>query len=145
MNLLKYFPPPNSSSLSLFDTRCVYFDTSVREWISPRGVCTVNNNLEDGQDDFVDCSCKHLTHYAVKANAIDPGLVGYPTGFYVASFICMVSTKNMNIFTAVAFSFWLIYNLQLTNSFVFENIYCYIPIKHWVCDKHIRMSLWGTL
>lgn len=145
MNLLKYFLLPNSSSLSLFDTRCVYFDTSVREWISPRGVCTVNNNLEDGQDDFVDCSCKHLTHYAVKANAIDPGLVGYPTGFYVASFICMVSTKNMNIFTAVAFSFWLIYNLQLTNSFVSENIYCYIPLKHWVCDKHIRMSLCGTL
>lgn len=130
MNLLKYFLLPNASSLSLFDTRCVYFDTSMREWISPRGVCTVNNNLEDGQDDFVDCSCKHLTHYAVKANAIDPGLVGYPTGFYVASFICMVSTKNMNIFTAVAFSFWLIYNLQLTNSFVSENSYLYIAIKH---------------
>lgn len=88
----------------------MYFDTSVREWISPRGVCTVNNNLEDGQDDFVDCSCKHLTHYAVKANAIDPGLVGYPTGFYVASFICMVSTKN---FTVVVF--FILVNLQFTN------------------------------
>lgn len=102
----------------------MYFDTSVNEWISPRGVCTVNNNLEDGQDDFVDCSCKHLTHYAVKANAIDPGLVGYPTGFYVASFICMVSTKNFTI--VVFFSFWLIYNLQMTRSFASENNYWYI-------------------
>ncbi|XP_061172919.1 adhesion G-protein coupled receptor V1-like [Saccostrea echinata] len=71
--------------------QCVYFDTSVKEWVSPRGVCSVNNNLEDGQDDFVDCSCKHLTHYAVKASAIDPGLAGYPTAFYVVTFICMLA------------------------------------------------------
>lgn len=90
----------------MFYSRCVYFDTSVQEWVSPRGVCSVNNNLEDGQDDYVDCSCKHLTHYAVKANALDPGLAGYPTAFYVASFICMVSEGGRS-YTYYSFLDWL--------------------------------------
>ena len=92
----------------LFYSRCVYFDTSVKEWVSPSGVCSVNNNLEDGQDDYVDCSCKHLTHYAVKANALDPGLAGYPTAFYVASFICMVSAGGRIYNYYTQFPDWLI-------------------------------------
>lgn len=59
----------------------------------------------------MDCFCKYLIYYVVKANVIDFGLVGYFIGFYVVSFICIVSMKNMNIFIVVVFLFWLIYNL----------------------------------
>lgn len=59
----------------------------------------------------MDCFCKYLIYYVVKVNVIDFGLVGYFIGFYVVSFICMVSMKNMNIFIVVVFLFWLIYNL----------------------------------
>jgi len=71
--------------------RCVYYDFALSDWVSPTGICTVNNNLELALDDYVDCSCKHLTHYAVKATAMEAGLVGYSVWFYVACFICMVS------------------------------------------------------
>ncbi|KAH3717902.1 hypothetical protein DPMN_060698 [Dreissena polymorpha] len=68
---------------------CVYFDTSLRTWVSPREICQVTNDLDLGLDDYVDCSCKHLTHYAVKATTSDPGLVGYSTWFFISCFICM--------------------------------------------------------
>ncbi|KAK3601208.1 hypothetical protein CHS0354_004408 [Potamilus streckersoni] len=69
--------------------QCVYFDTSLKSWIGPQEVCEVTNDLGLGSDDYVDCSCKHLTHYAVKAMTTDTGLVGYLVWFYVSCFICM--------------------------------------------------------
>ncbi|KAL3865787.1 hypothetical protein ACJMK2_043142 [Sinanodonta woodiana] len=69
--------------------QCVYFDTSLKNWIGPQEVCQVTNDLGLGSDDFVDCSCKHLTNYAVKAMTTDTGLVGYLVWFYISCFICM--------------------------------------------------------
>jgi len=63
----------------------------MRAWVSPKEVCEVLNDLDLGQDDFVHCSVKHLTHYAVRADTTDPGLVGYSVWFFVSCFICMVS------------------------------------------------------
>ncbi|KAL4228132.1 hypothetical protein ACF0H5_013567 [Mactra antiquata] len=68
---------------------CVYFDMALRHWVSPKEICQVTNDLDLGVDDFVDCSVKHLTHYAVKATTSDPGLAGYSVWFYVACFICI--------------------------------------------------------
>jgi len=64
---------------------------SLRTWVSPQEICEVTNDLDLGIDDFVDCSCKHLTHYAVRATTSDPGIVGYTVWFFVSCFICMVS------------------------------------------------------
>jgi hypothetical protein len=46
--------------------RSVYFDTFMNQWVDLRGVCYVND-LGNRKDDFIDCSCKHMTQYAVKA------------------------------------------------------------------------------
>ena len=73
----------------------MYFDFAMKRWIGPSGVCEVQNNIELAVDDFVDCSCKHLTHYAVKASTTDTGLVGYPVWFYIACFVCMVSIQQL--------------------------------------------------
>ena len=72
--------------------RCVYFDVASRTWVGPQEIVEVTNNLDLGVDDYVDCSIKHLTHYAVKATTTDAGLVGYPVWFYISCFICMVGT-----------------------------------------------------
>ncbi|XP_052793587.1 adhesion G-protein coupled receptor V1-like [Mya arenaria] len=69
--------------------QCVYFDLSVRTWVSPNEICEVTNDLDLGVDDFVGCSCRHLTHYAVQATTSDPGLVGYTVWFFISCFICM--------------------------------------------------------
>ena len=70
--------------------RCVFYDYASKDWVSPTGWCHVTNDLVTAMDDYVDCSCKHLTNYAVKATALDPGIVGYSEWFYIASFFCMV-------------------------------------------------------
>ncbi|XP_033749541.1 adhesion G-protein coupled receptor V1-like [Pecten maximus] len=72
--------------------QCVYYDMTTADWVNPQGTtCTVTNNLELATDDYVDCSCKHLTHYAVKATPLDAGLVGYSVWFFVVSFFVMVA------------------------------------------------------
>ncbi|KAJ8304146.1 hypothetical protein KUTeg_017729 [Tegillarca granosa] len=71
--------------------QCVYYDMSIKDWVGgSNGICQVNNNLELGVDDYVDCSCYHMTHYGVKATSLDPGLVGYSVWFYIACFVCMI-------------------------------------------------------
>ena len=74
--------------------RCVYFETSLEQWVSPSGVCSVENNLNMATDDFVDCACSHMTGYAVIAQVYDSGIIGYTIWFYIACFICMVSTDS---------------------------------------------------
>ncbi|KAK7116621.1 hypothetical protein V1264_002272 [Littorina saxatilis] len=69
--------------------QCVYFDTSVEQWVSPKDVCYVENNLNLGMDNFVSCSCSHMTSYAVVAEVYDAGIIGYTIWFYIACFICM--------------------------------------------------------
>ncbi|XP_069137444.1 adhesion G-protein coupled receptor V1-like isoform X2 [Argopecten irradians] len=72
--------------------QCVYYDMTTADWVNPQGTtCTVTNNLELATDDYVDCSCNHLTHYAVKATPLDAGLVGYSVWFFVVSFFVMVA------------------------------------------------------
>ncbi|XP_060082724.1 adhesion G-protein coupled receptor V1-like [Ylistrum balloti] len=72
--------------------QCVFYDMTTADWVNPQGTtCTVTNNLELATDDYVDCSCKHLTHYAVKATPLDAGLVGYSVWFFVVSFFVMVA------------------------------------------------------
>ena len=71
--------------------RCVYYDTGLRDWVGPREIAEVTNDLDLGVDDFVECSVKHLTHYAVKAVTTDPGLIGYSIWFFISCFICIVS------------------------------------------------------
>lgn len=68
----------------------MFYDYASKDWVSPTGWCHVTNDLATAMDDYVDCSCKHLTNYAVKATALDPGIVGYSEWFYIASFFCMV-------------------------------------------------------
>jgi hypothetical protein len=50
----------------------------------------IENNLNMGTDDFVDCACSHMTSYAVIAEVYDAGIVGYTVWFFAACFICMV-------------------------------------------------------
>ncbi|XP_053406312.1 adhesion G-protein coupled receptor V1-like [Mercenaria mercenaria] len=69
--------------------KCVYYDMGLNQWVDLSDICQVTNDLDLGVDDFVDCSCKHLTHYAVKATTSDRGLVGYSVWFFVSCFICM--------------------------------------------------------
>ncbi|KAK7486836.1 hypothetical protein BaRGS_00021983 [Batillaria attramentaria] len=69
--------------------QCVYFETSAAQWTNPGDVCSVTNNLNMGTDDFVDCSCKHMTSYGVIAQGYDPGIIGYTIWFYIACFICL--------------------------------------------------------
>ena len=76
----------------MFHDRCVYFETSLEQWVSPSGVCSVENNLNMATDDFVDCACSHMTSYAVVAEVYGAGIIGYTIWFYIACFICMVST-----------------------------------------------------
>ncbi|XP_064619709.1 adhesion G-protein coupled receptor V1-like [Lineus longissimus] len=69
--------------------QCVYnLDTSVG-WEVRQDICYVVNNLNLAVDDYVECSCKHMTSYAVKANTNNPDLIGYPIWFSISCFICM--------------------------------------------------------
>ena len=74
--------------------RCVYFDMAIKKWVGPDDVCQVTNNLDLGTDDFVDCSCKHMTSYAIVAKTTEAGLVGYTLWFYIACFICIVRVEE---------------------------------------------------
>ncbi|KAL8615958.1 hypothetical protein ACOMHN_034634 [Nucella lapillus] len=69
---------------------CVYFDQSSGKWINPSAVCYVRNNLRMATDDFVDCSCAHMTNYAVIADVYDAGIIGYTLWFYIITAFCMV-------------------------------------------------------
>ncbi|XP_041376199.1 adhesion G-protein coupled receptor V1-like [Gigantopelta aegis] len=69
--------------------QCVYFDMAIKQWVGPEKICQVTNNLELGTDDFVDCSCNHMTSYAIVAKTSEVGLVGYTLWFYIACFICI--------------------------------------------------------
>ena len=71
---------------------------AMKDWVGPSEICQVTNNLELGVDDYVDCSCKHLTQYAVKAVTEDLGLVGYSVWFFISCFICMVSCLGIDTF-----------------------------------------------
>ena len=74
--------------------RCVYYDASEQQWTSGNDVCSVENNLANQLDDYVRCSCKHMSHYSVISTVSDPDVVGYNIWFYIACFICMVSTPS---------------------------------------------------
>ncbi len=69
----------------------MYFDEDIAKWTNPDSVCEVTNTADLGTEDFVDCSCKHMTSYAVVAKTLDPGLVYYELWFYICCAICMVS------------------------------------------------------
>uniref|UniRef100_A0A1I8IIV8 GPS domain-containing protein n=1 Tax=Macrostomum lignano TaxID=282301 RepID=A0A1I8IIV8_9PLAT len=60
---------------------CAYWSGS--NWQS--GLCTVDNQagLDAGQDDFVACSCNHLSSYAVVIDKHPATLVGYNLWFYI--------------------------------------------------------------
>ena len=77
--------------------RCVYFDMAIKKWVGPDDVCQVTNNLDLGTDDFVDCSCKHMTSYAIVAKTTEAGLVGYTLWFYIACFICIVRVEEFSV------------------------------------------------
>ena len=71
--------------------RCVYFDESDQRWTSGGDICEVKNNLALQLDDYVECSCNHMSHYSVISTVSDPNIVGYNIWFYIACFISMVS------------------------------------------------------
>lgn len=77
--------------------RCVYFEMGLEQWVALPDVCEVTNNLDLAIDDYVDCSCKHLTMYAVKSKPSDAGIIGYPIWFFIACFFCMVSFYSCNM------------------------------------------------
>ena len=79
-------------------TRCVYFDLAMKDWVGPSEICQVTNDLDLGVDDYVDCSCNHLSQYAVKAVVDDYGIVGYSVWFFIACFICMVSDLELDLY-----------------------------------------------
>ena len=68
--------------------RCVYFNEDNHQWTSGPDICTVGNDLTLGVDDFVDCSCKHMSVYAVRVSSVNPI---YPIWFHISCFICLVS------------------------------------------------------
>ncbi|CAH1797156.1 unnamed protein product [Owenia fusiformis] len=70
-------------------SQCVYFNEPSEQWSGVADVCVVKNNLDLAIDNFVDCECKHMSSYAVRADVKDPNLVGYPIWFHISCFICM--------------------------------------------------------
>ncbi|XP_074651666.1 adhesion G-protein coupled receptor V1-like [Tubulanus polymorphus] len=68
---------------------CVYSGTIANQWEVKTDICKVTNNLDLALDNFVDCSCQHLSNYAVQT--LNPGLdvIGYPLWFKISAFICM--------------------------------------------------------
>ncbi len=75
-------------------SRCVYLDEPEGVWTTGNDVCEVRNNLALQLDDHVKCFCKHMSHYAVVSTVSDPDVVGYNIWFYVACFVCMVSSEG---------------------------------------------------
>ncbi|KAK3098750.1 hypothetical protein FSP39_022715 [Pinctada imbricata] len=70
--------------------QCVYYDFVSSTWINPQGTCQVVSDTNLGVDNFVECSCNHLTNYAVKAALDTKQPSTYNALFYVACFICML-------------------------------------------------------
>ncbi|XP_076465116.1 adhesion G-protein coupled receptor V1-like isoform X2 [Babylonia areolata] len=68
---------------------CVYFDMSTGRWVNPQDVCYVRNDLRLATDNFVDCSCGHMTSYAIIAEVYDSGIIGYTLWFYIITLFCM--------------------------------------------------------
>ena len=83
---------PNPSILAR-RAECVYYDEDLLEWTAGKDVCSVNNNLNLALDDFVDCSCKHMSHYAVVSQVRNMEHIGYPIWFHVSCFICIVGVS----------------------------------------------------
>ena len=71
-------------------TRCVYFDEDDEEWTAGLDVCSIVNNLALAVDNYVECACTHMSHYAVRTKIKRPDLIGYPIWFQVSCFVCMV-------------------------------------------------------
>ena len=69
----------------------MYFDEGDQRWTSGSDICQVKNNLALQLDDYVECSCNHMSHYSVISTVSEPNIVGYNIWFYIASFISMVS------------------------------------------------------
>ncbi len=77
-------------SLRARRARCVYYDEELGEWSDGNNICSVDNNLALALDDYVDCSCKHMSHYAVVSEISNLEHIGYPVWFHAACFVCIV-------------------------------------------------------
>ena len=80
-----------TAGVAVRKAECVYFDELTEEWTSGDGVCKVINNLALAMDDYVQCSCQHLSNYAVRSRDRDPGQMGYPLWFYICCTLSIIA------------------------------------------------------
>ncbi|XP_048257204.1 adhesion G-protein coupled receptor V1-like isoform X2 [Haliotis rufescens] len=90
--------------VSTSTAECVYFDESATKWTNPTDVCKVTNAVTLGDEDFVGCSCNHMTSYSVIAKTMDPGLVYYELWFYICCAVCMACLLIVIILHHVCFT-----------------------------------------
>ncbi|KAI0227314.1 Adhesion G-protein coupled receptor V1 [Lamellibrachia satsuma] len=121
---------------------CVYFDEDNQQWTSGDNVCTVINNLGLAMDNYVDCSCRHMSNYAVWSKVKHPELIGYPVWFHISCFICMVAMVLVILCHHVC-SFYAMFsaNLLMHMCFaVFATELCYV-IDAYLSPGHLLSVL----
>ena len=71
--------------------KCLYFSEALGEWTGASGSAPLCSLVRETTE-FIECRCKHMSTYGVRAVVDDSGIADYGISFYVCVGVTMVNT-----------------------------------------------------